>query len=79
MEFAHSYSVSAAPVMNNMSTLDADESVIDAQLRRHDDEEASAILDEDDLESVTSTQAGGTLKKEGKAEEEKELPPYACA
>ena len=61
-----------------MSTLDADESVLDARLRRHDDEDDGSGL-EDDLESVVSTQAGGKVKKQTKPEEEKELPPYACA
>ena len=48
--------------------------------RRHDDyDEASDLAEDDDVESTTSAPIGGDAKDQGKVEEEKELPPYACA
>ncbi|KAB8237426.1 putative regulator of nonsense transcripts [Aspergillus alliaceus] len=45
--------------------------------RRHDDDEEGS--DNDDLESTTSAPAAGNAENQGYAEEEKELPPHACA
>ena len=73
-----------ATAFDNFSTLDPDESVLGLtgglRPRRHDDEdEGSDIVEEDDLESTASAPTGGDLKKQSKVEDEKELPPHACA
>lgn len=48
--------------------------------RRHDDEEeGSDVADYDDAESTNSAQIAGNAKAEVNVEEEKELPPHACA
>jgi regulator of nonsense transcripts 1 len=71
-------------IEDDASALDPDESVVGtpaaAYRRRHDDEDdGSDGLDDDDLESLASVPVGGNLKKQKKVEEEKELPPHACA
>lgn len=73
-----------ATATDNASTLDPDESVLGMaggpRPRKHDDEdEGSDIAEEDDSESVTSAQVGEHVKNQDKVEEEKELPPHACA
>ena len=51
-----------------------------ARPRRHDDEDdASDILEDDDLESTVGGPANGIQKGQGHSEEEKELPAHACA
>ena len=75
---------------DDLSTIDPDESVLDSEYgkgnlsggprrRRHDDEETEAF-DDDDMESMISMPVDGTNgARPTKAEEEKELPPHACA
>lgn len=65
------------------STVDPDESLLSlaggARRRRHDDEDdGSDAFDDDELESLASVPVGGRPQKQ-KYEEEKELPPHACA
>lgn len=59
-----------------------DESTLDMaggpRPRRHDDDEEGSDRD-DDLESTTSAPVAGNSKAPGHLEEEKELPPHACA
>lgn len=51
-----------------------------ARPRRHDDEdEGSEFFEDDDLESTVGGPANGNARGHGNAEEEKELPPHACA
>lgn len=51
-----------------------------AQPRRHDDDDdGSEFLEDDDLESTVGGPANGHSKGQGNTEEEKELPPHACA
>lgn len=77
----------SGPTINagdDMSTLDPDESYMNmgvaARRRRHDDEDdASDGLDDEDLESLASVQVGENMKGRLAVEEEKELPPHACA
>jgi len=89
----HIVSDSAAAINagdDNLSTIDADESVIGAnglaahigggaRRRRGDDEEDTDLYDEDDMESLISQPMNGGNKIGGKREEEVELPPHACA
>lgn len=68
---------------DGLSSLDPDESILSmaggARRRRHDDEDdGSDGLDDDDMESLASVPVGGHFQKQ-KFEEEKELPPHACA
>lgn len=74
-----SHAASTVNAPDNTSTLDLDDGILDARLRRHHDEDEGSGLEEDDLESMTSAPTGGKPKEQSKAEEEKELPPYACA
>lgn len=74
----------SATALDNLSTLDPEDSVLGyaggPRPRRHDDEDdGSDMVEEDDLESTTSAPVSGHVKKQNKAEEEKELPPHACA
>lgn len=66
---------------DSLSTTDADESLLSLaggpRRRKHDDEESEG-LEDDDMESMASVPVNGT-KPPVKAEEEKELPPHACA
>lgn len=66
---------------DNMSTADADESLLSLaggpRRRKHDDDESEG-LDDDDMESMASVPVNGA-KPPAKVEEEKELPPHACA
>jgi regulator of nonsense transcripts 1 len=55
-----------------------DESVL-GRPRRHDDDDDGSENGDDDLESTTSAPAAGNMKNQGNLEEEKELPPHACA
>lgn len=68
---------------DGLSTIDPDESLLSlaggARRRRHDDEDdGSDGFDDDELESLASVPVGGRLQKQ-KYEEERELPPHACA
>ncbi|RVX66752.1 Regulator of nonsense transcripts 1 [Exophiala mesophila] len=83
----HMVSNSAAAInaIDDISTLDPDESVLSLakgpRRRQHDDEESEGI-EEDDLESLASAAIDANGNKQvAKAEEqeEKELPPHACA
>lgn len=82
----------SAPTINagdDLSTIDADESILDREYgrgnlsggprrRRHDDEEEA--FEEDDVESLVSLPVDGANGKQAvHTEEEKELPPHACA
>ena len=85
----------SAPTINagdDLSTIDADESILDREYgtgnltggprrrRRDDDDEHTEALDDDDAESIISNQADGANGKQpSRPEEEKELPPHACA
>ena len=75
---------------DDLSTIDADESILDGEYgrgnlsggprrRRHDDDETEAF-DDDDTESMVSMSVDGANDKLPlKPEQEKELPPHACA
>ena len=88
----HIVSDSAAAInaSDDVSTIDADESVLGAnglaanissgaRRRRGDDEEETDLYDDDDMESLISQPMNGGNKIGGKQEEEIELPPHACA
>lgn len=65
------------------STIDADESLLSlaggARRRRHDEEDDNSdTFDDDEVESLASVPVGGRLQKQ-KYEDERELPPHACA
>lgn len=80
---------------DDLSTIDPDESILDSEYgrenlsggprrRRHDDEDdATEVFDDDDTESMMSVPVDGVNGKPGlrglRVEEEKELPPHACA
>jgi regulator of nonsense transcripts 1 len=76
-----SNSAAAINASDDTSTVDPDESVLSLakgpRRRRHDDEESEGIED-DDMESLASVQVNGQ-KQDIQPEEEKELPPHACA
>ncbi len=76
---------------DDLSTIDPDENALDREYgkgnltggprrRRHDDEETEAF-DDDDTESMVSMPVNGQVVTSGimDVEEEKELPPHACA
>lgn len=75
----------SSPLINandDMSTMDPEDSILSmaGRPRRHDDEDdGSEGLEDDDAESLTSVPAGERRKGHHKVEEEKELPPHACA
>lgn len=79
--FEVSNSAAAINATDDASTADPDESVLNLakgpRRRRHDDE-GSDGLGEDDLESLASMQVDGA-NGQARVEEEKELPPHACA
>ena len=77
---------------DDLSTIDPDESVLDREYgrgnltggprrRRHDDDdEGTEAFDDDDAESTVSMPVEGANGKAGiPPQEEKELPPHACA
>lgn len=69
---------------DNRAAVDLDESTHNMtggpRPRQHDDDdEGSDIGEDDDLESTNSAPVAGSAKGQGKVEEEKELPPHACA
>lgn len=78
----HMVSNSAAAInaSDDVSTMDPDESVLSLakgpRRRQHDDEESEGL--EDDLESLATDAIDGQ-RQVAKPEEEKELPPHACA
>ncbi len=85
----------SGPTINagdDLSTIDPDENILDGEYgrgnltggprrRRHDDEdEGTEAFDDDDTESMISMPVDGANGKPGiRPEEEKELPPHACA
>lgn len=75
-----SNSAAAINASDDISTMDPDESVLSLakgpRRRQHDDEESEGL--EDDLESLATDAIDGQ-KQVARAEEEKELPPHACA
>ena len=78
-----SNSAAAINASDDISTVDPDESVLSLakgpRRRQHDDDESESI-EEDDLESLASAAVDANGKKVGqKVDEEKELPPHACA
>ena len=90
----HLISDSAAAINagDDLSTIDPDESILDREYgrgnltggprrRRHDDEdEGTEVFDDDDTESMVSMPVDGVNGKAiARPEEEKELPPHACA
>ena len=77
---------------DDLSTIDPDESILDREYgrgnlnggprrRRHDDDdEGTEAFDDDDTESMVSMPVDGVNGKAGPPpQEEKELPPHACA
>ena len=77
---------------DDLSTIDADESILDREYgrgnlsggprrRRHDDEdEGTEVFDDDDTESMASMPVDGVNGQSlPTTEEEKELPPHACS
>lgn len=86
----HKVSDSAAAINagDDLSTVDADESVLGrdgaqggrSRRRRGEDDEETDLYDEDDMESLISQPVNGANGKPvTKQEEELELPPHACA
>lgn len=80
--------VAPAPAMpaigDDKTPVDLDESTLNmkggARPRRHDDDdEGSDMAEDDDAESTASAPIAGDAKGQGTVEEEKELPPHACA
>ena len=75
-----SNSASAINASDDISTMDPDESILSLakgpRRRQHDDEESEGV--EDDLESLATDAVDGN-KQPANTEEEKELPPHACA
>ena len=85
----------SGPTINagdDLSTIDPDENILDGEYgrgnltggprrRRHDDEdEGTEVFDDDDTESMISMPVDGVNGKPSmRPEEEKELPPHACA
>ncbi|KAI9680629.1 MAG: hypothetical protein M1817_004069 [Caeruleum heppii] len=85
----------SAPTINagdDLSTIDLDESILEGDFaprnrtsgprrRRHDDEDDGVEpYDDDDTESMLSVAVDGAKGRTGlRVEEEKELPPHACA
>ena len=77
-----SHSEATINATDDLSTADPDESILNlaggARRRRHDDDdELSDGLGDDDLESIANAAVNGAARRS--AEEEKELPPHACA
>jgi len=76
-----SNSAAAINASDDISSVDPDESILSLakgpRRRRHDDEESEG-LEDDDLESLASAQVNGQTQP-AEPEEEKELPPHACA
>ena len=90
----HLISDSAAAINagDDLSTIDADESILDREYgrgnlsggprrrRRDDDDDGPEGFDDNDTESMVSMPVDAANGKPPvKAEEEKELPPHACA
>ena len=76
-----SNSAAAINASDDTSTVDPDESILSlakGPRRRQHDEDGSDGAEEDDLESLASHQVDRQVQQV-KAEEEKELPPHACA
>ena len=76
---------------DDLSAIDPDESVLDREYgrgnlnggprrRRHDDEDdGTDCFDDDDTESMISMPVNGANGPMGTRDEERELPPHACA
>ena len=65
-------------VVDERTAADLDDINLTHRPRRHDDDDEGSDGD-DDAESTTSAQAAENPKSPGAIEEEKELPPHACA
>lgn len=65
-------------VVDERNGADLDDINLTHRPRRHDDDDEGSDGD-DDAESTTSAQAAENPKSPGAIEEEKELPPHACA
>ncbi|THC93819.1 hypothetical protein EYZ11_006708 [Aspergillus tanneri] len=72
-----------ATTNDGMTPADFDETTFDLtgghRPRRHDDDDEGSDNGDDDVESTTSAPVAGNTKTQGDADEEKELPPHACA
>lgn len=73
-----------AAISDGRAPADLDETTLDMtggpRPRRHDDDDdGSDNFGDDDVDSVTSAAVTGRRQNEGNLEEEKELPPHACA
>ena len=85
-------SASAINAGDDISTIGPDESLLEGEYglgnltgaprrRRHDDDDDATEVDaDDDVESMASLAVDGQKRGRGvKVEDEKELPPHACA
>ena len=76
-----SNSAAAINAVDDASTADPDESVLNlanGPRRRRNENGGPDALEGDDMESLASMQLDGN-KDTQKAEEERDLPPHACA
>ena len=66
--------------VDERTAADLDDINLTHRPRRHDDDDdEGSDAGDDDVESTTSAQAAENPKSPGAIEEEKELPPHACA
>ncbi|KAH8426216.1 putative regulator of nonsense transcripts [Aspergillus melleus] len=72
-----------AAINDDVTTADLEETTLSMsggpRPRRHDDDDEGSDNGDDDAESTTSAQVAGDAKTPGNVDEEKELPPHACA
>lgn len=66
-------------IVDDRTGADLDDINLTHRPRRHDDDDEGSDAGDDDVESTTSAQAAENPKSPGALEEEKELPPHACA
>ena len=66
-------------IVDDRNGADLDDINLTHRPRRHDDDDEGSDAGDDDVESTTSAQAAENPKSPGALEEEKELPPHACA
>ena len=79
--FTVSNSAATINANDDVSTMDPDESILSlakGPRRRQHDEDDSDAADDDETESLASAAANGQKAVE-QPDEEKELPPHACA
>ena len=79
--FTVSNSAAAINANDDVSTMDPDESILSlakGPRRRQHDEDDSEGVEDDETESLASAAVDGK-KPTDQVEEEKELPPHACA